>query len=41
VAVRRFIALLEPVIILGLGLVVLGIVLSILLAILSINELPL
>jgi general secretion pathway protein F len=41
VAVRRFIALLEPVIILGLGLLVLGIVLSILLAILSINELPL
>jgi general secretion pathway protein F len=41
VAVRRFIALLEPVIILVLGLVVLGIVLSILLAILSINELPL
>jgi general secretion pathway protein F len=41
IAVRRFIALLEPVIILGLGLVVLGIVLSILLAILSINELPL
>jgi general secretion pathway protein F len=41
VAVRRFIALLEPVIILGLGLVVLGIVLAILLAILSINELPL
>jgi general secretion pathway protein F len=40
VAVRRFIALLEPVIILILGLVVLGIVLSILLAILSINELP-
>ena len=40
-AVRRFIALLEPVIILGLGLVVLAIVLSILLAILSINELPL
>src|SRR5262249_33567773 len=39
VAVRRFIALLEPVIILGLGL--LGLVLSILLAILSINELPL
>ncbi|HEV8307651.1 MAG TPA: type II secretion system F family protein, partial [Methylomirabilota bacterium] len=41
VAVRRFIALLEPIIILALGLVVLGIVLSILLAILSINELPL
>lgn len=41
VAVRRFISLLEPVIILGLGLIVLGIVLSILLAILSINELPL
>jgi len=41
VAVRRFIALLEPVIILALGLVVLGIVISILLAILSINELPL
>jgi general secretion pathway protein F len=41
VAVRRFIALLEPVIILLVGLVVLGIVLSILLAILSINELPL
>jgi general secretion pathway protein F len=40
-AVRRFIALLEPVIILGLGVVVLAIVLSILLAILSINELPL
>lgn len=40
VAVRRFIALLEPIIILGLGLVVLGIVLSILLAILSINDLP-
>ncbi|HLE44611.1 MAG TPA: type II secretion system F family protein [Methylomirabilota bacterium] len=41
VAVRRFVALLEPVIILALGLIVLGIVLSILLAILSINELPL
>jgi general secretion pathway protein F len=41
VAVRRFIALLEPVIILVLGLIVLGIVLSILLAVLSINELPL
>ncbi len=40
-AVRRFIALLEPVIILALGLVVLAIVVSILLAILSINELPL
>jgi general secretion pathway protein F len=40
VAVRRLIALLEPAIILGLGLVVLGIVLSILLAILSINDLP-
>jgi general secretion pathway protein F len=41
VAMRRFISLLEPVIILGLGLIVLGIVISILLAILSINELPL
>jgi len=41
VAVRRRIALLEPVIILALGLIVLGIVISILLAILSINELPL
>jgi general secretion pathway protein F len=40
-AVRRFIALIEPLIILGLGVVVLAIVLSILLAILSINELPL
>ncbi len=41
VAVRRFVALLEPVIILVLGVVVLGIVLAILMAILSINELPL
>lgn len=41
VALRRFIALLEPTIIIVLGLVVLGIVVSILLAILSINELPL
>jgi general secretion pathway protein F len=41
VALRRFISLLEPVIILLVGLVVLGIVLAILLAILSINELPL
>lgn len=41
VALRRLLALLEPVIILALGLVVLGIVVSILLAILSINELPL
>lgn len=41
VAVRRLLSLLEPVIILALGLVVLGIVVSILLAILSINELPL
>jgi general secretion pathway protein F len=41
VAVRRFIALLEPVIILLLGIVVLAIVISILLAILSINEMPL
>ncbi|MGH7321038.1 MAG: type II secretion system F family protein [Candidatus Rokuibacteriota bacterium] len=40
-AVRRFIALLEPIIILALGLVVLAIVVAILLAILSINELPL
>jgi general secretion pathway protein F len=41
VAVRRFISLLEPVIILVLGMVVLAIVISILLAILSINEVPL
>lgn len=41
VALRRLLALLEPVIILALGLLVLGIVVSILLAILSINELPL
>lgn len=41
VAVRRLLALLEPIIILALGLVVLAIVISILLAILSINELPL
>ncbi|MBI2466663.1 MAG: type II secretion system F family protein [Candidatus Rokubacteria bacterium] len=41
VALRRLLALLEPIIILALGLVVLGIVVSILLAILSINELPL
>jgi general secretion pathway protein F len=41
VAVRRLIALLEPAIILVLGVVVLGIVLAILMAILSINELPL
>jgi general secretion pathway protein F len=40
VAVRRFVALLEPAIILVLGVVVLGIVLAILMAILSINELP-
>jgi general secretion pathway protein F len=41
VAIRRLIALVEPVIILFLGLVVLGIVISILLAILSLNDLPL
>ncbi len=41
VALRRLLALLEPVIILALGLVVLAIVVSILMAILSINELPL
>ena len=41
VAVRRLVALLEPAIILVLGAVVLGIVLAILMAILSINELPL
>jgi general secretion pathway protein F len=41
VALRRFISLLEPAIIIVLGLVVLGIVVSILMAILSINELPL
>jgi general secretion pathway protein F len=40
-ALRRLISTLEPAIIVVLGLVVLGIVLSILLAILSINELPL
>jgi general secretion pathway protein F len=40
-ALRRLISLLEPVIILLVGIVVLGIVLSILMAILSINELPL
>ncbi len=40
VAVRRFVAALEPAIIVVLGVVVLGIVLSILLAILSVNELP-
>ena len=41
VAVRRFVAVLEPAIILALGVVVLGIVLAILMAILSINKLPL
>lgn len=41
VAIRRLIAMVEPVIILVLGLVVLAIVISILLAILSINDLPL
>ena len=41
IAVRRFVSLLEPAIILALGVVVLGIVLAILMAILSINELPL
>jgi general secretion pathway protein F len=41
VAVRRLVATLEPAIIVALGLVVLGIVLAILLAILSVNELPL
>jgi general secretion pathway protein F len=41
VAVRRLVAALEPAIIVVLGLVVLGIVLAILLAILSVNELPL
>jgi general secretion pathway protein F len=41
VAVRRLVATLEPAIIVVLGLVVLGIVLAILLAILSVNELPL
>ena len=39
VAVRRLVATLEPAIIVVLGLVVLGIVLAILLAILSVNEL--
>jgi general secretion pathway protein F len=41
VAVRRLVALLEPAIILVLGVVVLGIVLAILTAILSINDIPL
>lgn len=41
VAVRRVVATLEPAIIVVLGVVVLGIVLGILLAILSVNELPL
>lgn len=41
VAVRRFVALLEPAIILVLGVVVLAIVLAILMAILAVNELPL
>ena len=41
VAVRRLVATLEPAIIVVLGVVVLGIVLAILLAILSVNELPL
>jgi general secretion pathway protein F len=41
VAVRRLVATLEPAIIVVLGLVALGIVLAILLAILSVNELPL
>jgi general secretion pathway protein F len=41
VAVRRLVSLLEPAIIIVLGVVVLGIVLAILLAILSVNELPL
>jgi general secretion pathway protein F len=41
IAVRRVVSLLEPAIILVLGAVVLGIVLAILMAILSINELPL
>ena len=40
-AVRRLVATLEPAIIVVLGVVVLGIVLAILLAILSVNELPL
>jgi general secretion pathway protein F len=40
-AVRRLVATLEPAIIVVLGVIVLGIVLAILLAILSINELPL
>jgi type II secretion system protein F len=41
IALRRFVSILEPTIILVLGLVVLGIVLAILMAILSINDIPL
>ena len=40
-AVRRMLALMEPVLILGLGLVIGGIIMSILLAILSVNDLAL
>ena len=40
-AVQRMLTLLEPVLIVGLGLVIAGIIMSILLAILSVNELPL
>ena len=38
-AVKRMLALMEPVLILGLGLVIGGIIMSILVAILSVNDL--
>lgn len=40
-AIQRMLALLEPILIVGLGLVIAGIIMSILVAIISINELPL
>jgi general secretion pathway protein F len=40
-AIQRMLALLEPILIVGLGLVIAGIIMSILVAIVSINELPL
>lgn len=38
-AVKRMLALMEPVLILGLGLVIGGIIMSVLVAILSVNDL--
>ena len=41
VATQRMLALLEPILIVGLGVVIAGVIMSIMLAIVSVNELPL